>query len=252
MVPDYYQVIEEPIDLSVIKRRIEDHRYTRLSQVERDFQLLVNNCEKYNGPRNGYTQMAYTIWRVFKRSAKRFLKYDLILDESEAFLYPRKRLKVNPEIDEGNNSQRFESSENQVSIFLNKDSSSNNAKLNEPQQLYPKNSFISFSSNVNPSSSNIFISSNQSSSNSQNLPSDNIKKIVIKNPNFSQSTINGAAVSASSILTNGVHNVNQQPQKVLKFKIISPNNLKLNAAPIVASNVQLKPQNEKGIFSQSN
>lgn len=88
MAPLYYEVIQNPIDLSIMKKKIDDRLYVDFSEVEKDFKLLINNCETYNGPGNGYTLLSYTIWRVFKRAVKRFLNLDLSYDDQTAFIYP--------------------------------------------------------------------------------------------------------------------------------------------------------------------
>jgi len=245
-VPDYYQVIETPIDLSVIKRRIEDFRYYRFSEVERDFKLLVNNCEKYNGPKNGYTQMAYTIWKVFKRSAKRFLKHDLMLDESEAFLYPRK--KQNPKSD-NSSCKDGENGESGTIINLNEESPLIEANLDEKEPLNQNGYFMTLLPSTKLTVPTIVSSSNLSPSKSQNEPAAHFKKALIKSANSIQSPINVAAVSITPLITNGVHeagiqgaaNVQGVNQKVLKFKVFSPNNLKMNTVPSNTTNVQSRP-----------
>lgn len=89
--PLYYQVIRNPIDLSVIEKKIDDRLYVNFIEVEKDFKLLVNNCETYNGPGNGFTLLSYAVWRVFKRSVKRFLNANLSYNEQVAFVYPPNR-----------------------------------------------------------------------------------------------------------------------------------------------------------------
>ncbi|CAG2101997.1 unnamed protein product, partial [Medioppia subpectinata] len=93
--PMYYQVIEEPIDLSAIEKRIEDREYETFEEVENDFKLMVNNCETFNGPKNGYTLMAYGVWRAFKKASLKHLERELSYDESNAFIYPQKWTKNN-------------------------------------------------------------------------------------------------------------------------------------------------------------
>lgn len=88
--PMYYQVIEEPMDLSAIEKKINDRTYDNLREVERDFKRMVNNCETFNGPKNGYTLMAYAVWKHFRKTVKRFMNRDLVEDEQTAFLYPPK------------------------------------------------------------------------------------------------------------------------------------------------------------------
>lgn len=90
IVPLYYQVIEEPIDLSIIQSKIESQSYYRLREVELDFKLMVNNCETFNGPKNGYTSMVYAVWKTFRRAVRRYFHQDLEEDEQTVFLYPPK------------------------------------------------------------------------------------------------------------------------------------------------------------------
>ena len=86
----YHQVIEDPIDLSLIKQRVNDGCYKSLRDVEKDFKLMVNNCETFNGPKNGYTSMVYAVWRAFRRAVLRYFEAELEEDEQTVFLYPPK------------------------------------------------------------------------------------------------------------------------------------------------------------------
>jgi hypothetical protein len=92
----YHQVIEEPIDLSDIMQKVDEGSYRNLRQVERDFKLMVNNCETFNGPKNGYTSMVYAVWRAFRRAVMRHLERDLDEDEQTVFLYPPKPKEQQP------------------------------------------------------------------------------------------------------------------------------------------------------------
>jgi len=47
-VPDYLEHIEEPMDFSTMRRRVERHAYGGLDELEADFDLVVFNCMKYN------------------------------------------------------------------------------------------------------------------------------------------------------------------------------------------------------------
>ncbi|RWS31475.1 hypothetical protein B4U80_00330 [Leptotrombidium deliense] len=94
--PLYFQVIQNPIDLSVIETKIKERLYKDLKEVESDFKLMVNNCETYNGPRNGYTLMAYACWKAFRRAVQKHLKRSLHEDEKDVFIYPPKVTNINP------------------------------------------------------------------------------------------------------------------------------------------------------------
>uniref|UniRef100_A0A3B5QPG4 Bromodomain containing 1 n=1 Tax=Xiphophorus maculatus TaxID=8083 RepID=A0A3B5QPG4_XIPMA len=47
-VPDYLDHIKRPMDFSTIRQRIDAQAYTNLDQFEADFNLIVDNCMKYN------------------------------------------------------------------------------------------------------------------------------------------------------------------------------------------------------------
>lgn len=46
--PDYYQVIERPIDLKIIRDKIENNKYESSLQLMEDFEVLFNNARQYN------------------------------------------------------------------------------------------------------------------------------------------------------------------------------------------------------------
>lgn len=93
-VPTYYDVIQDPITLTDIQDRVRMRRYRSLEALESDFKKLVNNCEKFNGPLNGFTKMAHAIWRALKRAVKHHLDR-CVTDEREIFLYPPRNYNTN-------------------------------------------------------------------------------------------------------------------------------------------------------------
>ncbi|XP_018423741.1 PREDICTED: bromodomain-containing protein 1 isoform X4 [Nanorana parkeri] len=47
-VPDYLDHIKHPMDFSTMRKQLEDQRYTNINVFEEDFNLIVENCMKYN------------------------------------------------------------------------------------------------------------------------------------------------------------------------------------------------------------
>ncbi|XP_051780367.1 bromodomain and PHD finger-containing protein 3 isoform X2 [Erpetoichthys calabaricus] len=47
-VPDYLDFISQPMDFATMRTKLEAHRYKALEEFEADFNLIVNNCMKYN------------------------------------------------------------------------------------------------------------------------------------------------------------------------------------------------------------
>ncbi|XP_046634801.1 protein polybromo-1-like isoform X2 [Daphnia pulicaria] len=50
LYPDYYQVIENPIDLKQIATKIQANEYSNLNEMEKDLNLLTKNACSYNEP----------------------------------------------------------------------------------------------------------------------------------------------------------------------------------------------------------
>lgn len=48
LYPDYYEVIQHPIDMNTIEMNIKTDRYGTLDDVVGDFRLMFANCRKYN------------------------------------------------------------------------------------------------------------------------------------------------------------------------------------------------------------
>lgn len=47
-VPDYLEFISQPMDFSTMRSKLEGHAYCSVSDLERDFDLVISNCLKYN------------------------------------------------------------------------------------------------------------------------------------------------------------------------------------------------------------
>ena len=47
-VPDYYDVIKHPMDLSTMKKKVEENAYSTLNDFEKDFYLVWHNATIYN------------------------------------------------------------------------------------------------------------------------------------------------------------------------------------------------------------
>lgn len=47
-VPDYLEFISQPMDFSTMGAKLEGHAYCSVSDLEKDFDLVISNCLKYN------------------------------------------------------------------------------------------------------------------------------------------------------------------------------------------------------------
>ncbi|XP_052893042.1 protein polybromo-1 [Anopheles moucheti] len=48
LYPDYYQVIQHPIDMTTIENNIKADRYSTIDDIVGDYRLMFSNCRKYN------------------------------------------------------------------------------------------------------------------------------------------------------------------------------------------------------------
>uniref|UniRef100_A0A3B4ZIZ5 Bromodomain and PHD finger-containing protein 3-like n=1 Tax=Stegastes partitus TaxID=144197 RepID=A0A3B4ZIZ5_9TELE len=47
-VPDYLEFISQPMDFSTMRTRLDGHAYCSIADLEKDFDLMISNCLKYN------------------------------------------------------------------------------------------------------------------------------------------------------------------------------------------------------------
>ena len=48
-IPDYFDVVKEPMDFGTIKSKLKDHVYNSIAEFQRDMELVFYNCKIYNG-----------------------------------------------------------------------------------------------------------------------------------------------------------------------------------------------------------
>ncbi|KAL4956397.1 Bromodomain-containing protein [Aspergillus filifer] len=69
-VPDYYNVIVEPMDLSMIEERLEKDTYAAPKDLVRDLRLVFSNCRQYNDATTVYAKCAAKLekymWSLIK------------------------------------------------------------------------------------------------------------------------------------------------------------------------------------------
>ncbi|VDM23905.1 unnamed protein product [Hydatigera taeniaeformis] len=68
--PDYYEVIQEPIDLTIIKERMDSNKYPTHQAMVADLRLMFNNARRYNEEDSQVYRDADTLDRVVKKRLK--------------------------------------------------------------------------------------------------------------------------------------------------------------------------------------
>jgi len=64
-VPDYYTVVQEPMDLSTMEQKLDSDQYTTPDEFVRDAKLIFNNCRAYNGETTTYYKVPLPLESLF-------------------------------------------------------------------------------------------------------------------------------------------------------------------------------------------
>ncbi|XP_011406316.1 PREDICTED: bromodomain-containing protein 3-like [Amphimedon queenslandica] len=63
---DYLDIIKQPMDLTTLKKKLEDREYEDPSQFAADMRLIFTNCYKYNPPEHDVVKMARKVQDIFE------------------------------------------------------------------------------------------------------------------------------------------------------------------------------------------
>ena len=47
-LPEYYELIKQPVDFNKIKKKMAEYRYRNLDELEADVMLLYKNAQEFN------------------------------------------------------------------------------------------------------------------------------------------------------------------------------------------------------------
>ncbi|GAW82719.1 bromodomain protein [Plasmodium gonderi] len=75
-VPDYLNIIKEPMDFTTMKQKIQNFKYSNFQEFEKDFFLIINNCYTYNDKSTIYHRIAENVENYYKKiTPKIYRKY---------------------------------------------------------------------------------------------------------------------------------------------------------------------------------
>ncbi|RXN37042.1 bromodomain-containing 2-like isoform X1 [Labeo rohita] len=64
-LPDYYNIIKQPMDMGTIKKRLENNYYRSANECLQDFNTMFTNCYIYNKPTDDIVLMAQSLEKAF-------------------------------------------------------------------------------------------------------------------------------------------------------------------------------------------
>ena len=70
-LPDYFEVVKNPMHLLLVKKKLENAVYTDMASFERDVKLVFENAILYNGEDSEVGQLANTMMGVFEKEYKK-------------------------------------------------------------------------------------------------------------------------------------------------------------------------------------
>lgn len=79
-VPDYYDFIKEPMDLSTMEIKLENNKYTKMEEFKYDVKLICQNCRMYNGENTSYFKYANRLEKFFNNKLKELPEYSHLAD----------------------------------------------------------------------------------------------------------------------------------------------------------------------------
>ncbi|KAJ2083896.1 histone acetyltransferase [Coemansia sp. RSA 988] len=69
-VPDYYNVVKEPMDLMTLESNVDENKYSTLDAFVRDTRKIFDNCRNYNGEGTRYWRCATSLEKFFDDKVK--------------------------------------------------------------------------------------------------------------------------------------------------------------------------------------
>ncbi|ODQ66453.1 hypothetical protein NADFUDRAFT_82268 [Nadsonia fulvescens var. elongata DSM 6958] len=79
-VPDYYDIIKEPMDLSTMEQRLEADVYTSMEEFIYDARLVFNNCRSYNNETTTYYKNATKLEKFMNNKIVEIPEYSHLID----------------------------------------------------------------------------------------------------------------------------------------------------------------------------
>lgn len=70
-IPTYPKIITNPMDLSTLEQKFKDHQYPTITALLLDFNLIILNCEAFNGLSHAVTHSAHKMKASFDKQIER-------------------------------------------------------------------------------------------------------------------------------------------------------------------------------------
>lgn len=78
-IPDYHEIVKYPMDLSTIKKRLQNQYYWKAEECIRDFDRIFKNCYLYNKPELQVVMMARNLENVYRAQLAKMPDSEVVL-----------------------------------------------------------------------------------------------------------------------------------------------------------------------------
>ncbi|CAF0773868.1 unnamed protein product [Rotaria sordida] len=76
-LPEYYETIKNPVDFNKIKKKLAEHRYRNVDELEADVMLLCKNAQEFNMENSTIYEDSIILQSVFTNARERIEKGDI-------------------------------------------------------------------------------------------------------------------------------------------------------------------------------
>lgn len=73
-LPEYPEIIKNPMDLGTIKEKLENDEYSDINEITNDFDLIWENCFTFNKVGSEIYKMAQYCKKLFKKQMEKYFK----------------------------------------------------------------------------------------------------------------------------------------------------------------------------------
>ena len=84
-MPEYYDVIKEPVAISTLKHKIQTKKYTSIAEFVKDFAMIVHNAQVYNRPNSQPVRDILVLKQVFDEELQKIVQEGLITEEDTTY-----------------------------------------------------------------------------------------------------------------------------------------------------------------------
>ena len=92
-IPDYHNIVKNPMDLGTIKKRLTNRYYWNAEECKKDFKLMFHNCYMYNKPDYDIVLMCKELEKAYDKKIQLMHSFSNLDEESEGIFSVPKRKK---------------------------------------------------------------------------------------------------------------------------------------------------------------